>query len=69
MLLDDNGAVVVVFPRNGNSEKKASHCNIKISNGRFFSPHASENKIRAQVFFQIPILPLMRNKRPPKPLH
>lgn len=35
----------------------------------FFSPHASENKIRAQVFFQIPILPLMRNKRPPKPLH
>lgn len=69
MLLGDNGAVVV-FPRNGNSGKKASRCNIKISNGRFHPPpHTSENKIRAQVFFQIPILPLMRNKRPPKPLH
>lgn len=69
MLLDEKGAVVV-FLRNGNSGKKASHCNLKISSGRFFfPPHASENKIRAQVFFHIPILPLMRNKRPPKPLH
>lgn len=65
MLLDDNGALVV-FSRYGNSRKKASHCSIKMLNGRFppTPPHTSENKIRAQVFFQILILPLMRNKKP-----
>lgn len=54
------------FLRNGNSGKKSIMLQYRIITWNFL--YASENKIRAQVFFfQIPILSLMRNGRPPKP--